>query len=177
MAFLETDEIESRLALLPRPSARVGRVERVVLRLADEKRSCPGVIRLDVGSGAVGDRWAMGKSPDPLAQVTVMRADIASLFCDGGDYSLLGDNIFAHLDTSSAALPAGTRLRIGTALCEVTPKPHTGCSKFAARVGKAAWKFTLSPERLADQLRGVHVAVLESGDVRDGDPIVVEGAA
>ena len=52
-----------------------------------------------------------------------MRADVARLIADGQDLSLFGDNLLVELDLSVENLPAGTRLRIGTALCEVTPLP------------------------------------------------------
>jgi MOSC domain-containing protein YiiM len=92
----------------------------------------------------------------------------------------------AHLDAEALerglrALPEAPRGeglllrgRIGEALCEVTPKPHTGCSKFAARVGAAALAITRSPAWRPANLRGVHLRVLAGGPVRPGDRIVVE---
>ena len=132
------------------------------------------MIQLDTEAGVLGDRWAIGRMPKLECQVTVMRADVATVLCDGGDYAILGDNLFVSLDTSASALPPGTRLKVGGATCEVTPKPHTGCNKFQARVGKDGWALTRDAVWLSEQLRGVHLRVLVNGEVRDGDPIVVE---
>lgn len=174
MPHLDLNTLDSRLNELLAAPTQAGRVERVVQRLPGEKRVSPGMITLDVERGVVGDRWASGRSPNVLMQVTVMRADVAALMCDGEDYAILGDNLFVSLDTSAAALPPGTRLRVGSARCTVTEKPHTGCSKFSARVGVDAWTIAKRPDWAPVQLRGVHLRVIESGEVRDGDPIVVE---
>jgi MOSC domain-containing protein YiiM len=86
---------------------------------------------------------------------------------------MAGDNLHVELDLSVDNLPAGTRLRIGEALCEVTPLPHTGCAKFAARFGEDARRITDDPEFASQRLRGIHVCVLEDGYVSPGDPIEV----
>jgi MOSC domain-containing protein YiiM len=151
-------------------------VIRVVQRLPDAARSSPQSGRLEPGRGLLGDRWASAEAPHPEAEVTMMRVDVAALLSDGADYALLGDNLFVALDTSAEHLPAGTRLRVGGALCEVTAKPHTGCRKFAVRVGAAALALTGSPAGRAANLRGVHLRVLLPGDVHVGDAIRVEAS-
>ena len=75
-----------------------------------------------------GRRVVASPSPAPAGY------DIAN----GQPLFLFGDNLLVELDVSPANLPTGTRLQVGTALCEVTPKPHTGCGKFAARFGQDA---------------------------------------
>lgn len=62
-------------------------------------------------------------------------------------------------------------LRIGTALLEVTAKPHTGCKKFAARFGDAAWGYVRSPVGRELNLRGLFARVVEPGLARRGDDI------
>jgi MOSC domain-containing protein YiiM len=119
------------------------------------------------------DRWGKRPSPDPEAQITVMRADVARLVANGQPLSLPGDNLMVELDLDTANLPAGTRLRVGTALCEVTPKPHTGCGKFAGRFGDEARAFTNAPEWESARLRGLYIRVVEAGEVSPGDPIRV----
>lgn len=148
-------------------------VRLLVQRLPGERRCTPDTLTLDPLRGVLGDRWSLGKAPDPEAMVTLMRWDIAERLAAqaGVPVALLGDNLFASLDTSAANLPPGTRLRVGTAMCEVTPKPHRGCSKFAARVGLDALKMTAS--RPLEQLRGVHLRVLDGGEVRLGDTLTV----
>jgi hypothetical protein len=49
---------------------------------------------------------------------------------------LFGDNLFVDLDISAANLPCGSRLRVGDAIVEVTPKPHNGFSKFASSAAR-----------------------------------------
>lgn len=172
MAILDTDTLVSRLRALPPPPRDAGVVRLVVLRKPDEQRELPGKILLDPDQGAVGDRWIHGKA-DPRAQVTAMRHDVALLLRDGEDPSQLGDNLFLDLDLSNQNLPPGTELSVGAARVRVTPKAHTGCSKFSRRVGADALELTRSPGWKDQNLRGVHLAVLQGGPVADGDPIVV----
>jgi len=100
-----------------------------------------------------------------------MRADVARLVGNGQPLTTAGDNLLVHLDLSSANLPAGTRLRAGTALLEVTPLPHTGCAKFTARFGSAATRFINGKERRNLRLRGMNTRIVEPGTVRPGDDI------
>src|SRR5262249_34556225 len=123
--------------------------------------------------GVERDRWSLRENPSPEAQITVMRADVAGVFAGGQPLSLFGDNLLVELDLSSANLPAGTRLRVGTVLCEVTPKPHTGCGKFSARFGEDARAITAAPDFQDWRLRGLYIRVLEPGEVGPGDPIQV----
>lgn len=162
-------------ALPPAPKAH-GNVDLVVLREAGEKRVLPDSVVLDPDDGTIGDRWGLGKR-DVQAQVTLMRADVARMLVREGGIEVFGDNLFVTLDTSMENLPAGTRLRIGPTLVEVTPKAHRGCSKFAARAVPFGRAFLDLPEHLPLQLRGVHVRVLTGGGVRPGDRVVVEQTA
>jgi MOSC domain-containing protein YiiM len=120
-----------------------------------------------------GDRWSRGSDSARDSQVTLMREDVARIFANGQPLSLFGDNLLVEMDLAEENLPAGTRLRIGTVLCEVTAKPHTGCGKFERRVGSAARAVTAAPEWVNAHLRGIHVRVLEPGDVSPGDAVCV----
>lgn len=164
--------LESLLRALPAPPLDQATVVLLVLRQPDEKRVEPARIRLDPVEGAVGDRWSQGASPKLEAQVTLMRADVAGLLSP--DPGIFGDNVFATLDTSAQNLPPGTVLRLGTARLVVTPKAHTGCYKFAARAGADALALTREPAWVGHQLRGVHLRVLEGGEVGVGDAVIVE---
>lgn len=168
-------ELESQVAALAAPREG-GRVALVVQRLAGGKRATPSAIVLDPVGGVIGDRWSQSVlPPNPDAMVTLMRWDVAELLARraGVPVEVLGDNVFADVDTSAANLPPGTMLRVGATTCVVTPKPHRGCSKFSARVGADAWALTRAPAWVDAQLRGVHLRVLEGGRVAVGDAVSV----
>jgi MOSC domain-containing protein YiiM len=162
-------EIEAAIRAL-RPATDRARIELVVVRPQRDERATPKRVRLDVEEGVVGDRWKHGKA-NPDAQVTLMRWDVATLF--GPDPAIFGDNLFASIDTSETNLPAGTIVEIGTARCVVTPKLHTGCSKFSARTSADILALTRAEPWKPFHLRGIHLRVLESGDVAVGDELVV----
>lgn len=170
---LAYEVLEAGLKALPVPPREVGRVALVVVRPETEQRETPERARLTLDGGVEGDRWGKREGRTLLNQITMMRADVARLFSDGQPLSLFGDNLLVELDLSTGNLPPGTRLRIGTALCEVTPAPHTGCGKFSARFGADARAITAAPEYVEDHLRGIHVCVLEEGEVSPGDEVRV----
>lgn len=68
-------------------------------------------------------------------------------------------------------------MRIGQAVLEVTPKPHNGCKKLAARFGADALELVWDPELRPRNLRGIYLRVIEAGLVRVGDPARVLGRA
>lgn len=171
---LDRHALEQGLANLPPPPRDQAHIERLVIREPAEQRRTPPRLSLSRESGVQGDRWANGASPNSEAQVTLMRADIAALFANGQPWEILGDNLMATLDTSAENLPPGTILRVGSARCVVTPKPHRGCNKFAARVGQEAWRITFDPAWKMSQLRGVHLQVLDDGEIGLGEAIIVE---
>jgi MOSC domain-containing protein YiiM len=170
---LPFDELVARLRELPPPPREGGRVALVVVRPAVDARALAARTALTAAGGLAGDRWALRPDPRPENQVTMIRADIARLVADGQPAELCGDNLHVELDLSLENLPAGTRLAIGTALCEVTPKPHTGCGKFARRFGRDALAFANAAAHASLRLRGLHVRVLEDGEVAPGDAIRV----
>jgi MOSC domain-containing protein YiiM len=90
---------------------------------------------------------------------------------DGVALDASGDNFLVDLDLSEAALPVGTRLRIGTAVLEVSDEPHTGCKKFRERFGLDA--LTWVNDHRDRRLRGMNCRVLEAGAVAVGDSVVV----
>ena len=137
---------------------------------------------LDLELGLVGDMWHRRGSkrtadggPNPLAQVTLMSARAVDVVA-GGDrsrWALAGDQLYVDLDLSEAALPAGSRLAVGTAVLELTAEPHTGCAKFRARFGGDAVKFVNGGAHRHLRLRGANARVVEPGVVRRGDAVRV----
>jgi hypothetical protein len=159
-------------ALPPAPTDR-GCVALIVRRPAPEARTMPVRVRLTVEEGVPGDDWNRRPPRDPMAQLAVMRSDVATLLGNGQPLSVVGDNLFVQLDLSDANIPAGSRLRVGDAVVEVTPKAHNGCRKFQSRFGLDAHRFVQDPVRRNQNLRGIYWRVLEPGDVAVGAPIVV----
>lgn len=120
-----------------------------------------------------GDSWGRQRDPALEAQLAVMQFDIAQLVANGQPLTLFGDQMFLELDLSQANLQAGSILRVGTAILEVTPEPHNGCSKFRARFGDAALRFVSKGELRQLNLRGVYLRVRQAGEVATGDAIEV----
>ncbi len=162
-----------RLERLPPQPRDEGRVILVVVRTDAGERATPPRGELTREGGLVGDRWSRRDQPVLDAQVTMMRADAAAVFANGQALSLPGDNLLVNLDICAANLPPGSRLRVGSALLEVTPKPHRGCDKFAARFGEDAFAITRDPLLADHRWRGLHLRVVEPGHVSPGDAVAV----
>jgi uncharacterized damage-inducible protein DinB/MOSC domain-containing protein YiiM len=161
---------------LPPAPKDEGRVVLLVRRRADGVRETPARVRLSPEEGMPGDRWSRRLPRKPEAQLTVIQRDVAELVSNGQGLTVSGDNLVVDLDLSAGNLPAGTRLRVGEAVVEMSRKPHNGCSKFEARFGADALSFVQDPPTRDRNLRGVYWTVLEPGDVNVGDPIHRYGA-
>ncbi len=180
MRHRTAEELTAGMANVRAAPRDAGTLEMIVRRPGVDEREELAVGRLTQEDGLVGDHWrARGSrstpdgSADPDRQVTVMSARFVDLLAGGerDAWPLAGDQLYVDLDLSEPNLPAGTRLAIGTALVEVTEPPHTGCAKFSARFGSDALRLANTPEGRALRLRGLHVRVVEPGDVRQGDAI------
>ncbi len=170
----ELERLWSENAASPRGR---GTVEMIVLRLAgDGERATPERADLSPEGGVHGDRWSQGEEPIVDAQVTLMSSRVAELVADGADRALFGDNLLVDLDLGEEALPPGTRVRVGTALIEITALPHTGCEAFSERFGNEALRWINHKSRRSQRLRGIHGRIIEAGSVAVGDIIEVVGA-
>ena len=149
-----------------------GVLKLIVLRLPDEQRHTPAQAVISVTHGVEGDRWNLKANANPLSQVSVMNARfLEAIAGEAGRMNLAGDNLVVDLDLHESNLPAGTRLRIGQAVIEVTDSPHTACGKFERRYGTAMRDLTNSPEGCALRLRGLYARVIHGGEVRLGDAV------
>ena len=149
-----------------------GTLKLIVLRLPNEQRQTPPLAILSVEHGVAGDRWSLKINPDPLVQVSVMNSRFLEAISGEADrMNLAGDNLIVDLDLHEDNVPPGTRLRIGSAVLEITDSPHTGCKKFERRYGKVALDLTNTPEGSAMHLRGVLARVIRGGEVQVGDTI------
>jgi hypothetical protein len=156
-------ELEAALAALPAPPAESGRVTHIVRRPEENVRELLPRARLSPEEGLPGDQWIA--SPKPEAQLAVMRRDVAELIANGQSVALFGDNLLVDFDLSVANLPIGSRLRVGEAVVEVTPMPHNGCGKFAARFGKDALRLVNAQPTRHLNLRGIYWRVIEAGNI------------
>jgi hypothetical protein len=174
-----TPELEAGLEHVRQSPADGGRLELVVRRPAVGEREELAVGELDLAEGLVGDTWSTRPSrhtadggPHPECQLNVMNSRMAALVAvDPVRRSLAGDQLYVDLDLSQDNLPPGIRLAIGSAVIEVTARPHTGCAKFVARFGVDAMRFVNSPTGRALRLRGLNARVVQAGTVRPGDVV------
>ena len=180
MAHLSTDQLEAKLDDVRGAPTDGGTLELIARRPAEEEREILDVGELDLRAGLVGDMWANRPSsstpdggPNPEAQVTVMNARAAALVAgtDRERWAQAGDQLYVDLDLSHENLPAGTRLRIGDAMLEVTEAPHLGCGKFSRRFGVDALKLVNSAVGRQLRLRGLNARVITAGAIRRGDRV------
>lgn len=179
--LLSTGDLEAALDHLRAAPRHAGTVSLIVRRPAEGERELLDVGELDPAVGLVGDNWKARPStstPDGLAhpekQITVMNARMGALL-GGGDVerqALAGDQLYVDLDIGEDNLPAGSRLRVGTAVLRISEAPHTGCAKFRSRFGADALRFVNSPVGRSLRLRGLNAWVVEPGVVRLGDAAV-----
>lgn len=176
---MTTGQLEAGLDHVTASPPRNGTVERIVRRPDVDRREAVEEARLDRDEGLVGDNWRVrgsGSTPDGSAdaekQITLMNARCIDLLAqDRERWALAGDQLYVDLDLSVDNLPPGTRLRVGSAVIEVSEAPHTGCAKFSRRFGVDALRFVNSPTGRAMRLRGLNARVVEPGVIRRGDPI------
>lgn len=178
ITHLTTAELEAGLDAIRQSPKDEGALQLIVRRPRANERETLEEGQLDLVEGLVGDTWrvrassrsADKRSPHPDMQLTVMNARAVALVAqDPARWTLAGDQLYVDLDLSAANLPAGTRLRIGTAVIEVTAQPHTGCGKFVERFGLDAMKFVNSPVGRTLNLRGINARVVQAGAIRRGD--------
>ena len=134
---------------------------------------------LDTIEGLIGDNWkdrgsssTSDKSADPETQITIMNSRVIELIAQTNDrWKLAGDQLFIEIDISRNNLPPGSKLKVGSAVIEVSGKPHTGCQKFSQRFGLDALKFVSTPMGQELCFRGINARVMKSGIVTVGDVV------
>lgn len=176
---LSTEELHAGLDEIRRSPRDNGRLELIVRRPALGEREVLQEGRLDTIEGLVGDTWNRRRSsrtpdnaPHPDMQLNIMNSRVVNLVAQAKErWPLAGDQLFVDLDLSDANLPPGTRLKVGSAVIEVTKEPHTGCGKFVERFGPDAVTFVNSPVGKELHLRGINARVVEPGAIRVGDEI------
>ena len=145
------------------------------------QRSFPAMLRLTRAEGVPGERWLHHPwmrlpdgRPDPRIQVSILPSRVMDLvWRDRAGTPHPGDTIVADLDCSEANLPAGTLIRAGSAVVRVSDLFNDACVKWKARYGAAAKDWITAPGHPALRLRGVLCEVVEDGELRLSDRLVV----
>jgi MOSC domain-containing protein YiiM len=167
-------DLEAAWRVSPPPPRDRGIVRLLVRRVGGGMHETPDEVLVTPEQGMEGDRWARSGSPKPDRHLTLMNVRAAELVTSGRQpLHVPGDNLLVDFDLSVAALPPGTRLCVGEVILEVSTAPHTGCGKFAARVGEEALRWTNAPEHAARRLRGINCQVVEPGRIRVGAAVCV----
>ena len=175
MRDLQTGPLEQGLDHIAASPADRGTVEMIVRRPSVDERETICSAQVEPGHGLVGDSWGSRPHPSPHAELTLMNSRCIALLANDVDrWPLAGDQLYVDLDLSVVNLPAGSRLRVGSALIEVSAKPHSGCSKFSSRFGAEALAFVNSDTGRAMRLRGLNAWVVEGGPIRTGDRLTKE---
>ena len=179
MKHLSTAELEAGLETVRNSPSDSGTVDLIARRPGVDEREVLTEATLDVVTGLAGDTWRVrgssrtaDGSAHPGMQVTVMNSRAALLVAhDPARRVLAGDQFYVDLDISTANLPPGTRLALGSAVLEVSDQPHRGCAKFAARFGHDALRSVNSRVGRELRLRGLNARVVVPGTVCAGDAI------
>ena len=174
---LTIEQLDAGLDHIQRSPTGSGPVLMIVRRPGENEREVVAEAELDVDVGVVGDNWKTRGStstPDgsanPVAQITIMNSRVLALLARSEErWKLSGDQLIIDMDMSIEGLPPGSRLGVGSAVIEVSEKPHTGCAKFAGRFGADALRFVSTPTGRSLRLRGVNTRIVQSGTVRVGD--------
>jgi MOSC domain-containing protein YiiM len=176
---LDTAALENGLETIRNAPRDAGTVELIVRRPGSEEREIVAEAQLDPAAGMVGDNWlergsraTEDGSAHPEMQLTMMSARAAALIARSRErWPLAGDQLYVDLDLSTANLPPGTLLELGTATIEITDQPHTGCGKFVRRFGVDAMRFVNTELGRQLNLRGIYARIVSGGTVRTGDAI------
>lgn len=176
---LTSAEIEAGLPHIKQSPPNEGTVEMIVARPADDERVVLEVGQFSVENGLEGDNWrtrgskhTADGSAHPEMQIAVTNARMLQLLAgEKKRWPLAGDQLVVDLDLSDENLQAGQQLQAGTAVLEVTSKPHNGCKKFADRYGVDAIKFVNSATGRQLRMRGLYVRVVQPGQIQVGDTI------
>lgn len=163
-------------ALPPRPTDSA-RVDSLNVRPGPNLREPRESLELDPLRGAIGDRWERKTwlylpdgRPDPRVQIALCSTPLLALIqAATGVRHHPGDTISTALDLTAYNLPVGTRLKIGTAVIEISDVENDACTKFATHYGAVVLDWIRLPKNRNLRLRGAFAKVVSGGTVHRGD--------
>ena len=177
---LTRDELQAGLPHILNSPKDDGILEAIVIRPGPGERQDLQSCEISLESGTHGDHWAKGcwmtteeGKPHPDVQICIMNSRCIALIAQQRErWPLAGDNLFIDLDLRPENLPPGQRLRIGTAVIEITDVTHTGCASFAGHYGRSAVVFVNARKGRSLHLRGIYAKVVAAARVTVGDRAV-----
>ena len=176
---LSHDELVAGLPEILASPIDDGALVAIVTRPSSEQRMEPRKCNVSVGGGLDGDRWAdVHRTTDGNGnqhtddQISIMNARCIELIAHERErWALAGDNLIVDMNLTPDNLPPEQRLSIGSAVIEITRKPHKGCAKFIDRFGREACVFVNTGEGIRNRLRGVYARVVQGGEMAVGDRV------
>ena len=169
---LTLTELEAGLPHIEQSPRDKGTLQMIVARPETNERLTLEQGELDAQVGLVNDNWRERDSDNPDRQLTLINSRLIQLLAqDKSRWALAGDQLYVDLDLGVDNLEPGQQLAVGTAVIEITAKPHTGCRKFMDRFGKDALKFVNQGAGKQLRLRGIYAKVVQPGTIRVGDTI------
>lgn len=154
-------------------------IQSLCFRTGYSERSFPERIQVSAERGIEGERWlrdpwlklADGR-PDPRIQVSILPQRVMDLcWSDRKNMMHPGDTMVADLDMTEANMPTGARLKIGSAVIEVSDKFNTACAKWNARYGGDSLAWVNHRPHRSLRLRGVLCRVVVDGEICATDRI------
>ena len=173
---LSMKELEAGLDEIKKSPKYKGILEMIVCRPKKNEREVLKKGEISKEFGLIGDNWKTRGSSrtndgfgHPEMQLNIMNARAISLIAQEKDrWKLAGDQLYIDIELSDENLPTGSKLKIGSAIIEITAIPHNGCKKFTERFGIDAVKFVNSPIGKELHLRGINAKVLKAGTISVG---------
>ena len=173
------DELNAGLPEILNSPADNGVVEAIVIRPSSGQRQDVASCDVSLAGGVHGDHWAKGcwkttddGAPHPDVQICIMNARCIALIAgERSNWPPAGDNLFVDLDLRPTNLAPGQRLKLGSAVIEITDTPHNGCDSFVERFGRDATVFVNTGKGREYRLRGIYARVVKDGTISVGDTI------
>ena len=176
---ISRDELIAGLPAILASPADNGVLKAIFARPAPEQRVELETCIVSVADGLDGDRWSDGdRVADgngdlrPDDQISIMNSRCIELIAAERErWALAGNNLVIDMNLMPDNLPPGQHLLIGSAIIEISRKPHKGCAKFIDRFGRDACVFVNTGDGFHSRLRGLYARVVQGGQMTVGDRV------